>query len=384
MVTQDNFRGIAVEIWPVDGIKHDLILPSMAHRHEPLEGLARANLGGRIDQALLKHYIEQVELSMRNPTLKLSMSIKCDRIERHTAEFHLKAGRDYLKKHPMLKRSMVSEVKVFWRTIYLVSGSARFAISRTNWKETVDYHVSADREFTFARRVVEPMQSIMRHPLLLPIGTPNNVVFARKAKQAIIPIEESWWPEGVIVSEYIKHTNSLMKQDFTVKPTYKDYDIYEALEKHFGITNPPCELKAYKSLTGQGKGVVRKIERQYGKPVFQARSAAWFAASRYDGFDKKHSQLEDTWEYCFRTQADGFIPKLSKDIAQCLFMPRAGDTSAWRYEPGNLGSEIVYTDPSPHGNEDSPRLTAIIHDGLDSGWRKEIARLKEIIDQSQK
>lgn len=385
MISQDTFRGVVVETWPVDGLKHQLIIPTMARRYEARTRVRESNLGGRMDRSLLKHFLSEAEASMRSPHLAVNMRIKCDRIERHTAEFHLESGRDYLRTHPNLKRSVAKEVKVFLRTIYLVSGTTRLAVRRTNWKETTEYHVNAEREFTFVRRVVEPMQSIMRHPYLLPMGTPTNVVFARKAKQGIIPVTESWWPEGVSPAEFIKKTNELMQADFCAMPTHKDYDIYGAIRAHTGLENPPCELKEHKTLTGQGKGIVKSLERQYSKPVFQTRSAAWIAASRYDGFDKESKELIDTWEFCFRPQVDGFFPKLATVVASHVVVPRPGDNSMWHYEFTG-GDPLAYVPEAPLCSmEHSGRLELVgTHIGLDPGWRAEIARLKDIINQSQK
>lgn len=380
MKIQDTFRGVVVETWPVDGLKHVVVVPGMARHYEPSPHVAESNLGGRMDRSLLHHYMKQAELSMETPALKVDMPIKCDHVERHTAEFHLESGRDYLRAHPKLKRSTVNEVKMFWRTIYLVSGSTRFAVRRTNWKETTEYDVSPEREFTLVRRVVEPMQTIMRHPFLLPMGTPTNVVFARKAKQGIVPVTESWWPDGVSPAEFIKETNELMQADFCTMPTHRDYDLYGALKHQVGIDNPPCELKEHKTLTGQGKGIVKALERQYSKPVFQTRSAAWFAASRYDGFDKASKELIDTWELCFRAQPDGFIPKLASVVATHVVVPRSGDNSAWHYEFSG-GEPLSYTPAAPGvGSEHSPRLESISQNiGLDPEWRKEIERLTNLL-----
>ncbi len=380
MVTQDNFRGVVVETWPVDGIKHSLIIPSMGHIYPVSEGVAKGNLGGRLDRSLLKHYVEEAERSLERATLKVSMPIKCDRIERHTAEFHIEAGRDYLRRHPMLKSSTVREVKVFWRVIYLVVGPHRFAISRTNWKETTTYNVTKEREFILAGRVVEPMQSIMRHPYLLPMGTPTNVVFARKAEQAIVPVAESWWPEGVSHSGFVKETNELMRADFTTMPTHKDYDIYATLSTRLGIDNPSTELKEHKTLTGRGKGILKNIEKQYGKPVFATRSAAWRLASRYDTFDKEHKQLTDTWYYCFRTQADGFIPKLASMVAEGVLFSRPGDNSHWMYVAEG-GDELTYTTAPTHDYKPSERLDGLVKLIPNHEWRKEVERLNKLIEQ---
>lgn len=383
MVSQDTFRGVVVETWPVDGIKHQVAIPSDAYCGEVFSRVAETNQNGIMDRSLFHSFIDQARRRLERPTFTVDVPIKCDHIERHTAEFHLEAGRDYLRKHHNLKRSVVTEVKVFWRTIYLVSGSTKFAISRTNWKETTFYRVGADREFTFASRVVEPMHSIMRHPFLLPMGIPTNTVFAMKAKQAIVPVTESWHPEGVSIPEFIRETNELMTADFSTMPTYKDYDIYAALENSLSIKDPHIELREHKSLTGQGKGIVKNIQRQYNKPVFQTRGASYIAASRYDGFDKEHRDLIDTWEFCFRVQADGFIPKLGIDIAKRILIPRGGDTSAWHYETFGGGKETNYVKEMRYGTEPSPRLESINHEGLDSEWRKKIAKLTDFVNSNQ-
>lgn len=383
MVSQDTFRGVVVETWPVDGIKHQVAIPSDAYCGEVFSRVAETNQNGLMDRSLFHSFIDQARRKLERPTFTVDVPIKCDRIERHTAEFHLEAGREYLLNHPNLKHSVVSEVRVFWRTIYLVSGSTKFAVARTNWRETTEYHVKADRQFVLARRIVEPMVSTMRHPFLLPMGTPTNTVFAMKAKQAIVPVTESWYPEGVSIPEFIRETNELMTADFCTMPTYKDYDIYATLENFLSISDPSVELREHKSLTGQGKGIVKKIQRQYSKPVFQTRGASYIAASRYDGFDKEHQDLIDTWEFCFRAQADGFIPKLGADIAKRILIPRGGDTSAWHYETFGGGKETNYVKEMRYGTEPSPRLESINHEGLDSEWRKEIARLTAIVEQQK-
>lgn len=383
MVSQDTFRGVVVETWPVDGIKHQVAIPSTAYCGEVSARVAETNLNGRMDRSLFQSLIDQARRRLEHPTFEVNVPIKCDHIERHTAEFHLEAGRDYLLNHPNLKRSVVSEVKVFWRTIYLVSGSTKFAVSRTNWRETTEYHVKADRQFVLARRIVEPMMSIMRHPFLLPMGTPTNTVFAMKAKQAIVPVTESWHPEGVSIPEFIRETNELMTADFCTMPTHKDFDIYATLEGNLSISDPSVELREHKTLTGQGKGIVKKIQRQYNKPVFQTRGASYIAASRYDGFDKEHQDLIDTWELCFRVQLDGFIPKLGIDIAKCILIPRGGDTSAWHYETFGGSKETNYVKASRYGTEPSPRLESNNHEGLDSEWRKKIAKLTDFVNSNQ-
>lgn len=383
MVSQDTFRGVVVETWPVDGIKHQVVIPADRQDYWVSPRVADSNKNGRMDRSLFQSFIEHARNKLERPTFTVDVPIKCDRIERHTAEFHLEAGREYLLNHPNLKRSVVSEVKVFWRTIYLVSGSAKFAVARNNWRETTEYHVKADREFVLARRIVEPMLSIMRHPFLLPMGTPTNTVFAMKAKQAIVPVIDSWYPEGVSIPEFIRETNELMVADFCTMPTYKDYDIYATLENVLSIKDPHIELREHKTLTGQGKGIVKKIRRQYNKPVFQTRGASYIAAARYDGFDKEHQDLIDTWEFCFRAQLDGFIPKLGIDIAKRILIPRGGDTSAWHYETFGGSKETNYVKETRYGTEHSPRLESNNHEGLDSEWRKKIAKLTDFVNSNQ-
>lgn len=383
MVTQDNFKGVSVESWPVDGVTHRVALPSVGHAVVPSPFVAKSNLGGLMDRSLFHEFIREAEYRLDRPVLAVDVAIKCDHIERHTAEFHLEAGRDYLRKHPNLKRSVATEVKIFWRTIYLVSGTEKFAIARTNWKETTFYRVGADREFTFASRVVEPMQGIMRHPFLLPMGSPTNTVFTARAKQAIVPVTDSWHPDGVSIPEFIKETNELMNADFCTMPTHQDYDLYVALARQLGIKEPHIERKEHPTITGQGKGIVNRIKRQYNKPVFQTRGASYVAASRYAGFDKEHGDQIDTWELCFRVQLDGFIPLLGEDIAKRILVTRPGDNSAWLYGPQGDGGETNYTIPLPFGTEPSARLASNTHGDLNAEWRKEVARLTTIVEQQK-
>lgn len=380
MVTQDNFRGVVVESWPVKEIKHKIEVPArkfewFRNPHSKAWNIAQHNPDYRCEKQLLGLLIENASLPLQHATLDIAVTLKCDRIEQHTAQFLLEDGREYLLKHPKLRRSFVNEISIFWRSIYLVRNGIKYPIIRTNWKETKTFDVSPEHDFTLSRVSHEHMKHAARHPVFLPMNAPANVAFLHRSNVQVVPAQDGWWPEYSSVELGIRDHFNCLTTDFTALGESDKFDIHEHLIDHLGTEAYPQELREYTTLGARGKELVKRIEKIYNQPVFQVRGSGYSVVRWLRDWSNWNRLVCDPWTLVSGLDAHKFVPvhygdAVSKVVVQKndefskLFCPVAVDTSALRYK------EHEET-PSAF----SERLEELFSAGTPRQWRESIVAL---------